>query len=343
MSEDPRRQRSSSVPLHLFVFVLVSVLTLANQVWVGGLTIYDASMREKREQAHQVLLENRLPEGETWSGRGANRTNIRVATVWVAEGLRRLTGQPLHRVYFVLDTAGLLAALLLSYWFLRMGGSLGFALGGTLFIGALLPLTYHFHYFHPWDRISLALWVLALILVRKRAFRALMLILPLAVIVKFDIVLLPILFFGVAVTPNNWRRSLGEALSLLTITVATYVLLRIFIPSGFEAHDVFSQLGRNLSLAVELGLRYPPLLAFGLPFGLGLIGLHRCDRFELAAFSFAIFQMGILAVLTNVVEVRAEMPVLVLMLPASLRGLESLIERTNRGAYPHQEIPSQRT
>ena len=327
MSEDPRRQRSSSVPLHLFVVVLVSVLTLTNQAWVGGLTIYDASMREKREQAHQVLLENRLPEGETWSGRGANRTNIRVATVWVAEKLRLLTGQPLHRVYFVLDSASLFAALVLLYWFLAMGGEVSLALGGLVFAGALLPLTYHFHYFHPWDRESLVLWLLSLILIRKRALLPLMFLLPLAVIVKFDILLVPILYFASVVTRTNWKRRLGETIGFLTIALATYVALRILIPGGFEPHDMFAQVSRNLSVAIELGLRYPPLLAFGLPLALGMIGLSRCDRFEVAAFGFAIFQMGVLVLLTNFVEVRAELPVLILMLPASLKGLKLLIER----------------
>ncbi len=329
MSIDPGRQRTSSIPLHVFVFALAAVLTLTNQAWVGGLTIYDASMREKREQAHQVLLENRLPAGETWSGRGANRTNIRVVTVWVAEKLRLMTGQPLHRVYFVLDTASLFAALILLYGFLAMGGATSLALGGLLFTGALLPLTYHFHYFHPWDRASLVLWLVSLILIRKRAFLALMFLLPLAVIVKFDIVLVPILYFASVVTQTNWKRRLGETIGLLAISFATYAVLRILVPGGFEPHDIVAQVSRNLSVAMALGLRYPPLLAFGLPLALGMIGLRRCDRFEVAAFGFAIFQMSVLVLLTNFVEVRAELPVLIMMLPASLKGLKLVIEQAS--------------
>ena len=72
-----------------------------------------------------------------------------------------------------------------------------------------------------------------------------------------------------------------------------------------------------------MNLRYPPLLAFGLPLGLAIYGWRTGDQFSRAGFLMALaILLGPLFLLTNFEEVRAEMGALFLLLPLALAGLE---------------------
>jgi hypothetical protein len=331
MTPSSRIVSGCQLRFYLVVFVLAFVITLVNQVWVGKVSIYKDEWDEKRERAHLMLLNNEPPPGQTWSSIGANGCNVRVATVWVAEIVHRATGQSLHRVYLGLDSAALLVALLLIFAYLAMGDSVPLALGGLLFVGAILPLTYHYHLFHPWDRPSLALWAAVLALIRRQRLIWLAVVLPIAVVVKFDIVLVPLLYFAVVATKDRLKPSVGATLSLLALSFGAYLLLQVLIPGGMEKRDVMSQIAKNVTVFWELGPLYPPLVAFVLPVSLGMIGLRLSDRFEKAAFAFAFLQASILLLQTNFVEVRAEMPVLILLLPAALKGLAVVIEASHAG------------
>ena len=102
--------------LWLLALAVSCCLTLTNQVWIGGMSIYAGNRVEQRLRLHAAILSNHLPEGvKTWTSLGANGFNIRVLTVWTAEGLHRLTGQSIERCYWVIETCALLRCCLLLF------------------------------------------------------------------------------------------------------------------------------------------------------------------------------------------------------------------------------------
>jgi hypothetical protein len=105
------------------------MITLTQQKWVGGMSLYEPELWPVREMMHETILHNRLPDSvSTWTSIGANGLNIRLLTVWVAEGLHRLTGTSIQRSYLLIETIALLACCLLLYAFLEAYTGWRFAL-----------------------------------------------------------------------------------------------------------------------------------------------------------------------------------------------------------------------
>jgi hypothetical protein len=71
---------------------------------------------------------------------------------------------------------------------------------------------------------------------------------------------------------------------------------------------------------------FPPLLVFGIPTLLAVAGWRTGDRFQRATAFFALPMCGILFLMTNFIEVRAEMPLYFLLSPLALAGLKRLLE-----------------
>jgi hypothetical protein len=75
-----------------------------------------------------------------------------------------------------------------------------------------------------------------------------------------------------------------------------------------------------------LGVTYPPLLAHVLPLALAIIGWRDCDQAARAGVVFGmVCLVPVWLLQTNLVEVRAQMPLVILVLPAALLGLRRLI------------------
>ena len=147
-------------------------------------------------------------------------------------------------------------------------------------------------------------------------------VLALSIAVKYDTVLLPALYLLCYVSRENWRVVVLRTAALFAISFGVYVTLRVLIPAGFEPRPIVEQLGQNLWDLRRMNVRYPPLLGLALPGLLALAGLRVTDRFGRACAGFAVLISVPLLIATNFAELRAEMPVLVLMLPAALAGLE---------------------
>ena len=76
----------------------------------------------------------------------------------------------------------------------------------------------------------------------------------------------------------------------------------------------------------DLNVFYPPLLVFGPTLALALFGAPRGDRLMRAMALFGVLLLVPLFIATNFVEVRAQMPMFVLLLPAAIAGLQRLTE-----------------
>src|SRR6266705_262261 len=262
----------SNSALVLLTVCMAAVITLTDEAWVGWSTVYSDANITQRERMHQAVLHNRLPPGvPTWEAVGANGANIRVLTAWAAELLHNLTGQSVDRCYRLLAVGALfldvvLLVVLLHHWF-----DPPLVMAGVLYFGSVLPLTYLFYYFHPEDKPSLLFWLASLLLLRTRRWLPLIPILVLGVMTKYDIVLLPILYFLAQASRSDWKKPLAATAGLLACTLGTYAALRFSIPGGFEPRSIPEHVERNLTEFLRYGPRYPPLLAFGLPAVLGVV------------------------------------------------------------------------
>ncbi|NCT82161.1 MAG: hypothetical protein GXC94_03395 [Comamonadaceae bacterium] len=316
---------------------LCAAVSLALQNWIGDLTVYGKDIEAQRAALHQAILDNRPPGGKTWAEWGALSVQKRVGVVYLAEAVRKVSGLRIGAVYKLLDTAFLMLSLLALFAYLRRWVPQTMALVGLLYFSAVLPLTYLFQLFHPWDRPQLLLWILLLGLIADRRLGLLALGLGISVFVKFDTVLLPALYFAVHVQRQGRGRLLAETALLATVVVGASVILGQLFGDAAEASrfslaGVAAQLAANWSKLQQMKLGYPPLLVHGLPMALALFGWRGQPRFVGVALLSGVFMSLIHVALTNYEEVRAHMMVLVLTMPAALVAARRLLERNVAGA-----------
>lgn len=313
----------------LLCFTLFAALGL--QRWVGGSTVYSPELEDKRAVLHAAIVQDRPPEGSTWESLGARNTNTRIASVWLAEAVQRATGAKLSKVYWLIDTVFLWATLVLLFALLAHWMDPIYSLVGLLYFVSILPLTYLFYYFHPWDRMSQFFWVLLFLFVKTARMSAFVLALAGSMLTKYDTVLAPALYWLANVTRSSfWGVSLRATL-LFGLSFAILGGLAMTFPHGASSppdmSSAIAQVARNLDEIRKLGVTYPPLLVHLLPLTLAVIGWPQADQ---AARAGVVFGLGCLVPIwflqSNFVEVRAQAPLIVLLLPAALLGLQRVVK-----------------
>lgn len=310
----------------LVLIALAATATLILQEWVGEATIYSAEMMDRRAELHDALITNELPPGTTWRDFGSNGANIRLASVRLAEWTDRFTPLDLRQAYKAIDSVFLFLSIILLFGLLADREGRVYALLGTTYLVMILPLTYFLHYLAPWDRMSLATWIIGIWLIARNRPGWLAVWLVVAMTVKFDIVLLPVLYFLAWAERDTWKPIALRTATLFAITFGAYAALNLLVPYGSFPRDISTIIAGNFRAMRMHGLAYPPLLGFGLPMLLAAIGFRTADRFARAAALTALPLLAVLFVLTNFQEIRAEVPEIVLLLPAALHGLRRLLE-----------------
>lgn len=310
---------------------LLATITIGMQTWIGDQTIYSKQLEKQREELHFGILENKAPGGKGWTALGATSIQKRIGIVYLAEAIRINTGLTVAKIYKLLDTAFLFVGLLALYFYLKKWLPEPYSLLGVLYFCAMLPLTYLFQLFHPWDRLQMVLWIGLLYLVAEGNFVVLIVCLFLSVLVKFDTILLPFLYFLVHVSRSGWLKTSLETLFLLLITFGTYMALGQLFPSPMDGsyynlQGALSSVWSNTQKLVEMNVRYPPLLVHALPVFLALFFLPSKHRFVVASVAFALGLSAVYMVFSNYEEVRAHMVVLVLVLPSALLTLKKLVD-----------------
>lgn len=340
--------RTLRVASFLLLVWLLATITVGMQAWIGGETVYASQLEGRREALHFGILANEAPGGKGWGAIGALSIQKRIGVVYLAEAVRQVTHLPVAKVYQLLDTVFLFAALLGLFFYLRHWVAPVHALIGVLYFSAVLPLTYFFQLFHPWDRIQLAIWIGLLYLVAERRFGWLALGLVLSMLVKFDTILLPGLYFLVHCTLPRWRRTLAETAVLGALAAGTYFALGLLFPSpldtrGFDPGAAQDMLARNVRVMLDMNVRYPPFLVHALPALLSFFALRSGDRFVRASVLFACGLSAVYFSFSLYEEVRAHMVVLVLLLPPALISLSRLLREDGTGgrAAARQAVPRQ--
>jgi len=328
-------QGSRSVFRAALLVILVAMLTVTLQQWVGTLSIYSDAVAEKRLMLHDAILHNRRPL-EGWHEFGADRTNVRIFTVYLAQGLHRATGASVLSAYKLIETIALFSVFLGLFAYLRAWTPPSLALVGLLYFAVVTTLTYHFYFFHPWDHPSLLCWIIGAMFIRDGRFVPLMWLLPIAVTVKWDIIVLPCLYWLTHCSRDSFKLVTLRTLALGAVAIATLLVLAKSFPGGADRLETASlwditrwQVSHNWQQFLALHISYPPLLAFGLPLVFASYGFRLAGRFLRVSCLFAVALFFPLMLNSFFVETRAQMMILALLLPTALVGLSRVLEPNN--------------
>lgn len=310
--------------------VLSGVLTLTLQMWVGLHTYYDTD-QTRVQLLHDAIVAAEPPAGKRWEDYGANGTALRRLAVLTADTVHDATGLKLKWVYFAQDSACLFLFFPLLFALLCRVAHPSVALIGVLYTSTVLVTTYHFGWFHPWDRPSQLVWVLALHAVLASRPLAFGVALVVGVLIKYDMVLLPLAWPVVRSERVGWRRALIEAAAFFAVGLSIYVGLRLALPGAIEkphgsagARSLFflRELGGSL---LRQGPTLPPLLMIGMPMALALVGFRRLGQGLRGFVVVALLMWSIYALRSHFHESRAQVPVLLLCIPAAATALQRLV------------------
>ena len=325
----------------LLLVMLAGVITMALQGWVGSVTIYRESLEQKRLNSHNAILENTPRDGVSWKSSGAYTMNLRIAVIFFAEMVHKITRYDVYKIYILIDTLCLFSTIILLFVYLKKWFNDQYCTIGILYFCSILPLTYFLHAFHPWDRPSLLIWIVLLYLLREKKVIAFTVILAISITIKYDTILLPGLYFLCTISRKNWQKTFFTTAFLFAMSFGIYFLLAYMFPgdpaSAQRGTGIWQQVSKNIEhiFGYHGGLKYPPLLGFSMPIVLAILGLRSKDRFRGACFIFGCMLVITWFLFSNFIEIRAEMPLLILLLPSSLLGLSFLFEgnKENRESY----------
>jgi hypothetical protein len=322
-------------PMELLIVMLIAsvaaTITVKN---VSDMSVFSKDNYDKRIALHEAILENEPPGEGGWSDSGANNINTRIAVVWIADRLSKMTGRSVNFVYRAIDLAAVFVALLTVHALLKHWYSPAEAVLGLSLFCLLLPLTALNHYFHPWDRPMLLFWaamILALVNERVVIFTVLYTI---SVIVKFDSILAAGMILFLYAGTDTWWRATRTTLIVAAIGAAALTVLLILYPGGQEPIDMLKQISKNISAATDLGFAYPPFLTHGLLLALGIVGWKSAPITMRRLCVFGLLLLIPHMLFTNFLEVRAQIGTMLCMLPLALHGVLSISKRCRADGIP---------
>ena len=331
----------------LILLILCATATMVLQAWVGELTIYNEKLREKRALMHKAMINNELPEGKTWGDYGANGINRRIFVVYLAEYVHRLSGLSLCHVYKAFDYIFLFLCFPCIFFYLRNWVDEEYCLIGILYTAVVFVMTYHFHYFHPWDRISLLSWILLIYLIRERRTVLFAVLLAFFVTIKYDVKVAPFLYFLYNYSKLDRRKTIFITILLFFISFGMDELLMLLFPMVDVQYpftesiiSIKNQIAINYRHFKQLHFAYPPLLMFLIPCLLAPAYWDKKDKFTKSSVLFAFLLFIPHSLFANFREVRAETMILVLLLPSALLSLKKLL-RGEKKVHTSEDLISE--
>ena len=321
-------------PMELLIVTLIAfVATTITVRNVSDVSLFSEKSHDRRIALHKAILENEPPGEGGWGDAGANNVNVRIAVVGIADRLSKMTGISVHYVYRAIDLAAVLVALLTTYALLKHWYSPTEAVLGLLLFCLFLPLTALYHYFHPWDRPMLFLWAAMIIALVKERVVIFTVLYTISVIVKFDSIfaagMIPLLYAGT----DTWWRATRTTLIVAAIGAAVLTVLLILYPGGQEHIEMYKQISKNISDAKNMGFMYPPFLTHGLLLALGIVGWKSAPTTMRRLCVFGLLLLIPHMLLTNFLEVRAQIGTMLCMLPLALHGALSISKQVERTEF----------
>jgi hypothetical protein len=321
----------SELPQHPWVKkamlgLLAGIVSIVAVNFVGDVTIYAPNYIRVREKLHERIIRNQPPE-RGWSVISENGENIRIAIPYLVDSIHSVTRISISQLYKVVDLIGIWFGLVIFSLYLRRWFTVWESALACLYFAAMLPLTFAYHYYHPYDRASFVTWLLAIWCARSKRFWEFSAVIVVAVLIKYDAIILPLLYFLGNSTRQTWRQCLMQCGTIEIILLAIFIALLALLPGGFEfrQHEHGVEILRNMEMIIRKSIFYAPSLAFGLPVALAILGYTRSDHFARTSVWFAGLIIGILFVATRFEEVRAEQMLFPLLAPAALLGLRRIL------------------
>lgn len=319
--------------LIFFCFSCIAIIGL--QDYVGDITIYSNALKYQRLVLHNAILNNQPPPGVTWKDMGAEKTNIRILAVYLANIVSGVMHLDVNVVYKHIDTISMILILIIFFYYLKNFADTVYAIIGIMYVIISLVNTYFFYYFHPWDRLSCLVWTLLLCALKNNRVYIFAGLLAIGMLIKYDVILLPGLYFAYTTNRSNINKSLLTTACLFAMTFGIYfTLLKLFpMPENIAANRsalnaAVGQLVQNFNIFKVSLLSYAPIVVFGIPLLFSAYYLLTNKIFNKYVVASAMFGMLMfIPYLTQIFhETRAEMPILLLIMPSVLLGLRKLIE-----------------
>lgn len=334
-------RRNSTINITLLL-LLCMIITSTLQNWVGEKTIYSDELKGKRLLLHKGIYSNTLPQYYIDSPGGEHSRDFqvmkrRILVVYLVEYLNRLSGVSIHAIYRTIDSIFLFLCLISIFFYLRRWVDYHYCLIGILYTGVVFVMTYYFHHYHPWDRISLFSWIALLYLIREKRDILFGLLLIISITIKYDVKVLSLLyiFYNYYSTSDRSNRSkvLLKGLLLLTMAFGFDEFMKYLLQVAGHGEtalfrDIVYRIFTNMRMLVAHNVSYPPLLMFAIPGILSLLYWNKKHIFVKSSVAFAFILLIIHVSLANCREVRAETMILVLLLPSALLSLRFLLEET---------------
>ena len=231
-----------------------------------------------------------------------------------------------YQLFLGFELVFILAALVATHWYLRRWFVPEAALGGTLALATLLPLTFTNSWAHPDTFPDLTLFALGALAVASRRDLLLAVILAVGMFNRETIGFLALLWIVHRLRADRRPATIARGLALCAICAGVYVGLRW--ARGFEHYRMF-MLDENLKMLRLLPPGFDPytrvagyfwaaLLA--VPAGLSFRGARRAgaDPFLASALTVAGIYTVVVWLFAAIIETRVLIPVLVLLLPGAL-------------------------
>jgi hypothetical protein len=121
--------------------------------------------------------------------------NIRVVILYLAEFLHDQTGVRVLQLYKAVDLICIWLAFIILLHICANSSAHGRRLSASIFCPYLAADPFALHFYHPYDRASLVAWLLAIWCARARRFWEFSAVAIVAVLIKFDAIVLPGLYF----------------------------------------------------------------------------------------------------------------------------------------------------
>lgn len=249
----------------------------------------------------------------------------RVLAPFLLDGLTRVTGLSPRDAWVLFRWLGILAALLVTHWYLTTWFPHELAVTGNLLLAALLPLTFTNSWGHPDHFVELILFTLGCATIARQQWAATACVIAVALTNRETAAFLGLLFFSAFEID---RRHLIRTTVLAGLTLAVLAGLRWW--RGWQFYDPW-QLGRNLEFLQLLPDNYDPYYrAFAWFFvilivpGVALVlsTWHRQPRLTRAGAVVVVPVLVVVSMLfTSVIETRVFTPVFPLLLPGVLFGI----------------------
>jgi hypothetical protein len=290
----------------------------------AALAFVDHRVRSDRDRAH--VMTEYVPS--VLAGTSGAPAKYRVLMPFALNRVATRTHQDPYLVLLASELLFGFAAFVIVHAYLRTWHPPAVAVGGTLALAALLPLTFTNSWIHPDTLPDLFLFTAGCFAVARRRDGLLALVLLVGMFNR-ETMGFVLLLWGLH-RLQEWRspRTIGVGLGLASICASVYVGLRWV--RGFEPYDMW-MVSRNLEYLTVLPAGFDPytriagffwIVLLGVPGWFAVQAVRRADApvFYRSATIIAGLFIAIAWLFAAIIETRVFVPALPLLLPAALAG-----------------------